>query len=180
MFVCLDSENGKVFWTIPHETYNNISAVTPQCHGDYAYFTSQLTGGTKIKLSQEGSAYTEIWSNQALDCLHGGVVLHEGNLYGSDSKGYWICQDYETGKIKFKEKLFEAKGSITYADGMLYCYCEKGILGLVKPTETGMDLISSFNISLGTHEHWTLPVIYDGCLYVRHGDVLMAFDIKKR
>jgi len=180
LIVCVDSENGKVLWTIPHETRNDIAAVTPfaYCQGR-VYFTSHGTGGTMIRFPQDGSNYTELWSSKALDCLHGGIVLQRG-LCGSDSKGNWVCQNISTGEVLFEEKLLDAKGSIICADRMLYCYSEKGTLALVDPRGDGMKLVSSFKITQGTGEHWAHPVVCNGRLYIRHGDVLMAFDIKKK
>ena len=180
LIVCVDSENGKVLWTIPHKTRNDIAAVTPlkYCQ-NRVYFTSHVIGGTMIRFPQDGSNYTELWSSKALDSLHGGVVLY-GALYGSDIKGNWVSQHPGTGKVMFEEKLLDAKGSIACADGMLYCYSEKGTLALVDRWRDGMKLVSSFKIILGTNEHWAHPVICDGRLYIRHGDVLMAFDIKKK
>ena len=136
-----------------------------------------------IRYLQNDSEYTEIWSRPALDCLHGGVVWLTNprpNLYGSDSKGNWVCQNISTGEVTFEEKLLDAKGSITYADGMLYCYSEKGTLGLVRPTQDGMELVSSFKITLGTGDHWAHPVVFNGRMYIRHGGVLMAFDVKEK
>jgi len=69
-------------------------------------------------------------------------------------------------------------GSLIYADEMLYCYGEKGKLGLVEIIQDGMKVVSSFDITQGTDKHWADSVISDGCLYIRHGDVLMAYDIK--
>ncbi|MBL7154741.1 MAG: PQQ-binding-like beta-propeller repeat protein [Phycisphaerae bacterium] len=184
LIVCVDSESGKVLWTIPHETRNDIAAVTPLRYcGSRVYFTSHVTGGAMIRYLQDGGGYTELWSSQALDCLHGGVVWltrPRPNLYGSDSKGNWVCQNISTGEVTFEEKMLDAKGSITYADDMLYCYSEKGTLGLAKPTEDGMELVSSFKITEGTGEHWAYPVVCNGHLYIRHGGVLMAFDIEKK
>jgi len=184
LIVCVDSENGKVLWTIPHETRNDIAAVTPLRYcGSRVYFTSHGTGGTMIRYEQDGGNYTELWSNKALDCLHGGVLWVTNprpNLYGSDRDGNWVCLNISTGEVKFQEKIFDAKGSIIWADGRLYCYSEKGTLGLVRPTEDGMKLISSFKITMGKGEHWAHPVVCNGRLYIRHGDVLMAFDIKKK
>ena len=34
------------------------------------------------------------------------------------------------------------------------------------------------DITQGTKEHWAHPVIHDGRLLLRHGNVLMAFKIK--
>jgi len=35
-------------------------------------------------------------------------------------------------------------------------------------------------VAQGTGEHWARPVVCGGRLYVRHGDVLMAFDVEKK
>ncbi len=184
LFVCLNVDNGDVLWTIPHPTRNHIAAITPVvCKDNRVYFTSHGTGGTMIQFKENGAAFSELWTSNALACLHGGVVVYENGagqcLYGSDERGNWVCQDVQTGKVIFEEKILNAKGSITYADDRFYCYSEKGMLGLVKPTEKDLELVSSFQIALGSNEHWAYPVIQDRRLYIRHGDTLMAFDIKK-
>jgi glycosyltransferase involved in cell wall biosynthesis len=46
--------------------------------------------------------------------------------------------------------------------------------------ENGFNLISKFRIVNGTEQHWAHPVIHNGVLYVRHGNALMAFDIRKK
>ena len=177
LFVCVDSDTGKVLWTIPHETYNDISAVTPLADGQHAYFTSQLIGGTKVGLA-DGQ---QVWANKALDCLQGGVVLVGETLFGSSARPEdWVCQDWETGEVRFREKILGSKGSVIYADGRLYCYSEKGTLALLRLPQDGAAVVSSFKITLGTHEHFTHPALSDGRLYIRHGDTLMAFDVRRK
>ena len=66
-----------------------------------------------------------------------------------------------------------------FADGMLYAYDEdKGTINLVKPNPDKFELVSKFNVPLGTGPHWAHTVIHQGVLYVRHGDVLMAYKVK--
>jgi outer membrane protein assembly factor BamB len=61
---------------------------------------------------------------------------------------------------------------------MLYCYEEaSGTVGLVKATPDGFDPVSTFMITLGEKEHWAHPVVCGKRLYIRHGDILMSFDI---
>ncbi len=60
---------------------------------------------------------------------------------------------------------------------MLYYYNQRGELKLISYDEGKMQEISSFKIRKGTKEHFSHPVIYQGVLYQRHGQVLMAFDI---
>jgi hypothetical protein len=62
---------------------------------------------------------------------------------------------------------------------MLYCYSERGDVALVKPDPGDFDVVSSFRIDKGSGPHWAHPVIRDGRLYVRHGEVLMVFDISR-
>jgi hypothetical protein len=77
------------------------------------------------------------------------------------------------------ETEWENKGSVIYADGMMYCYDEKrGNLALVKPTPEKFEVVSSFVIAKGDGMHWGHPAISNGVLYVRHGNALMAYNIK--
>jgi len=72
------------------------------------------------------------------------------------------------------------KGSIVFADGMLYGYLEGGEVVLVDPAPASFGVVSRFDITEGGGQHWAHPVIADGVLYIRHGDALMAFDIASR
>jgi hypothetical protein len=68
---------------------------------------------------------------------------------------------------------------MVFADGMLYCYEEKGgTVALVKANPSGFKVISSFKVTKGDGKHWAHPVVANGVLYIRHGSALMAYDIK--
>ena len=119
---------------------------------------------------------------RCLDCHHGGVIHVDGYLYGANwednRNGNWVCQDWNTGKVMYEEK-WGTKGSLLYADGMLYLYEEqRGNVGLVKATPEGFEVISSFRVKSGTGPHWAHPVIQDGILYMRHGDTLSAYKVR--
>jgi len=60
---------------------------------------------------------------------------------------------------------------------MLYCYGERGKLGLVKPNPKTHEVVSRFTITAGGGEHWAHPTISAGRLYIRHGDAMMVHDI---
>jgi hypothetical protein len=61
---------------------------------------------------------------------------------------------------------------------MLYVYAGDGTMYLVKPNPNAFEPVSKFAVSEGTDEHWAHPTIANGRLYIRHGDALMAYDIK--
>ncbi|MCL2739381.1 MAG: alcohol dehydrogenase, partial [Bacteroidales bacterium] len=84
---------------------------------------------------------------------------------------------WNTGETKYRDRSFGVGVTIA-ADGMLYCYSENGQIALVRPTPEKFDIVSKFPITMGTDQHWAHPVIYNGVMYVRHGNTLMAYKIK--
>ena len=118
------------------------------------------------------------YEEKVLECHHGGVMLLDGNIYGSNSRG-WVCLDVATGTVKYQDKLV-GKGSGIYVDGLFYLYGEGGGFALVKATPAGFETVSSFKITLGDDKHWPHPVVSNGVLYVRHGNTLMAYDVKAK
>lgn len=136
-------------------------------------------GAIQLRLSEDGTSVEQVWTNPEFDNHHGCIVLLDGKLYGanwqSNKVGKWMCVDWQTGKTEY-EILWGNKGGLTCADDMLYCYEEaSGTVGLVKPEN--FEVVSSFPITLGENEHWARPVVCGKRFYIRHGDVLMAFDI---
>ena len=90
----------------------------------------------------------------------------------------WQVLSWNTGE-KIHENKDLGAGSVIYADGLFYCYTEKeGEFALVKASPNSFEVISKFEITMGTREHWARPVIHDGILYIRHGDALMAYNVK--
>ena len=92
--------------------------------------------------------------------------------------GVRLTVDWETGEVMYEEK-WHNKGSVIYADGLLYIYEEKqGHVGLAEPDPGGFRLISSFRVQAGSGPHWAHMSVYNGKLLIRHGEALMVYDIK--
>ena len=134
------------------------------------------------ELNADGKGVKVVWTSKVLDPHHDGAVEIDGKLYGSNwennNSGKWVCMDWNTGNVIYEQNWENlGKGSIQYADGMLYLYEERrGTVGLAKPGDK-FDVVSKLPIRYGTKEHWAHPIISDGILYVRRGDALAAFDI---
>lgn len=160
-----------------------INCTSPLYQNGFLYVSSGYNHtSAKFKLKDDLSSIEFIWKDSLLDNHHGGVVLYNGVLYGSNwennNRGKWCALDFETGKLLFEEN-FRNKGSIIQADDLLYLYTEQpGYVGLVKPSSGKLDVISSFRISEGSGPHWAHPAIFDGKLYIRHGEVLMVYNIR--
>ncbi len=178
--VCLDIETGKLHWQVAHTGKYEISAVSPVYHDGILYTTNAYgKGSVGYALSADGTKCEKKYEEKVLECHHGGVMLLDGNIYGSNSRG-WVCLDVATGKVKYQDRLV-GKGSGIYVDGLFYLYGEGGGgFALVKATPAGFETISSFKITLGDDKHWPHPVVSNGVLYVRHGSTLMAYDVKAK
>lgn len=143
----------------------------------YNYF------GAMLKMAPDGKSASEKYTTEVLDNHHHGVIYYNGYLYGSNwqsnAKGRWVCLDWNTGDVKFETE-WDTKGVIVEADNMFYCYNEKGGVALVNPTPDKFDIVSQFKITKGSGAHWAHPFISDGKLFMRHGDVMMVYDIKAK
>lgn len=182
-------ETGKVAWSYQYwdgskwDQPGLIWANTPVWKEDEIFLTMGYDyRAVMLKMNPDGSGVTEKYSSTLFDNHHHGVVLVDGFLYGSNwinnGKGNWVCMDWNSGEIKW-ETPWENKGAIVVADGMLYLYEEKrGNVGLVKPNPEKLELVSSFRVTDGTGPHWAHPFISDGKLFLRHGEVLMVYQIR--
>ena len=71
------------------------------------------------------------------------------------------------------------KGVVIAANNKLIGYSEKGELFLADADPTGLKVISKTKVTLGSEQHWAHPVINKGILYVRHGNMLIAYKISE-
>ena len=178
-FAALKNEKSVIVW--PGAPFTN--ATTPIYLDHKIYITGGYDHiGALYTLSNDFKTLTLNWTDETLDVHHGGVVLVDGYIYGSNwinnRIGKWCCIDWNTGKTMY-EKEWQTKGSIIANDGLLYCYDEKkGNVALVKSTPNDFEVISSFQVPSGKGPCWSHPVINNGILYVRHGNALMAYKIK--
>ena len=186
----VDASNGEILWKVAHlksrPGNDLILCVTPLFNDGMVYITGGYDiGGMMVKIAEDGKSATVAWTDNVLDVHHGGVVLVNGYIYGSNwlnnSNGNWCCIDWNTGK-KMWEEQWKCKGSIISAEGMLYIYDEKrGNVGLLNVNPEKFDLVSSFQITQGVSgPFWAHPVIHNGILYLRHNNALMAYDIKAK
>ncbi len=184
----VDPDTGEIKWTFDDwgkdKRGEKIAPNTP-LHKDGKVFYSMGydMGSFMLQLNDDLSDVSLVWRNPDLDAHHGGYVLVNGIIYGSNwtnnNAGNWIAADWNTGETKFDTAWTgNGKGSTVYADGKLYCYDERrGTVGLVNPTPEKFDVVSEFRITKGEGPHWAHPVIDNGVLYIRHGNALMAFKI---
>lgn len=188
----VDAANGKMLWKINYDKQNEPTdgrlrknhAMTPLYRdGKILVANGYNFIAVQIELSKDGTEAKVVWKNNELGPHHGGAVLIGDYIYStsymSNSMGDWMCVDWNTGKTQWKTR-WHNKGSIISADNMLYLFEEKsGYVALANVNPEKLDIVSEFKISKGEGPYWAHPVIRDAKLYIRHGEVLMVYSIKK-
>jgi outer membrane protein assembly factor BamB len=179
----VNADTGELLWHVKHESYADENVLMPIFHDGHVFISTLRAGSVKWKINVKGdkASLEEIWRTQELDNHHGGVLLVNGNLYGTSTvrnRNLWVCLDWETGRNKHMDKGV-GKGSLMYADGMLYTLSIDRVMGLVRPTPAGHELVSSFKIPEGGKGNsWAHPVVCGGRLYIRHGEFLYAYSVR--
>lgn len=189
----VDPDTGNIEWTFDDwgqsavdNGWEKISPNIPLYREGHIFVSNGYDiGAQMLKLNADATSVDLVWRNDDLDTHHGCFVLVDGTIYGSNwlnnTSGNWVAVDWLTGETKYEESWSggSSKGSVIFADGMLYCYDERrGSVALVKPVKDKFDIVSQFRITKGEGPHWAHPVINNGVLYIRHGSALMAYKIK--
>ncbi|MCX6283632.1 MAG: PQQ-binding-like beta-propeller repeat protein, partial [Bacteroidetes bacterium] len=177
----IDTENGRFLWSVDQPNTWSVQANTPVYIDGSVYCVSGYgKGGVMLKLSSDGNSVTETWRSTSIGNRMGGFVVLNGKIFGSDDSGKaWYCTDWKTGTDMYSGKV-TGKGNIISAEGLLYLYGDNGEIVLAQPTPTDFGKIASFKVPFGTAQHWSHLVIKNGRLYVRHGNSLMVYDIRKK
>jgi outer membrane protein assembly factor BamB len=184
----VDIDNGDILWTYHYNFLDKngdnatILANTPVYQDSCLWISNGWdTKSVMLEIAPDGKSVKEKFSDQTFDNQNHGVVIIDDFLYGSNftgrNAGKWVCMNWKTGEIVWIED-FHNKGPILSAEGMLYCLEEKkGNIALVKADPKEFNMVSTFRIKEGKGPYWARPAIYHKMLLVRHGDVLISYNI---
>lgn len=175
----LNSKNGRLLWKVDFANQRELNVADAVTYNDCVFISSGYGKGCmlfKLKSSGKGITTEKGWESDLMDNHHGSVLLHNGYLYGSGTnKRGWFCLNFATGKEMWNSR---GKGSLTYADGMLYLFDERGTMRLVKADPGKYECTGEFTVPKGGESmYWAHPVVCGGRLYVRHSDKIFAYDI---
>ncbi|MDZ4801945.1 MAG: PQQ-binding-like beta-propeller repeat protein [Bryobacteraceae bacterium] len=173
------ASDGKMMWRYERACNGTANCTTPIYANNKVFYTSAYgTGCGLVDISKAGEALkaTEVYFNKEMQNHHGGVVLVNGHLYGS-SGSILTCMDFATGAGKWKERSV-GKGSVTYAEGMIYYLSETHAMALVEANPAAYVEKGRFPVSDEGHPSWAHPVVCGGKLYIRNQSTLTCYDIK--
>lgn len=179
--IAVNAKTGEFLWRYDAPANGTANASTPLfANGDVFAASGYGTGGGLVHVKRKGKEFQaeQVYFTKEMKNHHGGMVLLDGYLYGSDDPGVLTCLEYKTGKAQWKDRSC-GKCSLVYADGMLVCRSEQGLVSLVKATPKKFELLGRFEQpDRSGKPTWPHPVIADGRLYLRDQDALFCYDLR--
>jgi outer membrane protein assembly factor BamB len=175
------ASDGKLMWSHSKPANGSANIATPVFGDNKVFFTSDYdTGGALLGLSAQGGEVKaqELYFTKNMKNHHGGVVLVKGYLYGF-SASILTCIEFATGRKMWVNRSV-GKGSLAYADGMLYLLSEKHVVGLAEANPNAYVEKGRFTIPDRGRDSWAYPVVIGGKLYIRDQGTLSVYDVKAR
>jgi outer membrane protein assembly factor BamB len=188
--VGIAAKDGKLLWAYQRDpAYDDVVIANPIVQGNRVFATVGFGQGFDlIEISNEGGSFKtqKVLSSKSIQNKLGGVVLVDGHLYGHSESGGWFCHVFKTGANVWSERTKIGPGSVTFADGRLYCCAEKGgIVVLLEASPKGWNEKGRFKLPQESKLRkpnglmWVHPVIANGRLYIRDQEFLMCFDVRQ-
>ncbi|MFN0085702.1 MAG: PQQ-binding-like beta-propeller repeat protein [Blastocatellia bacterium] len=175
------ASDGKLMWRYDRPANRTANCATPVFGDNKVFFSSGYgTGGGLLNLSAQNGEVKmqEAYFTKEMQNHHGGMVLVNGYLYGFSNQ-ILTCLEFATGKLMWKDRSV-GKGSLTYADGMLFLFSENNVVGLANASHEGYVERGRFQIADQGWPSWAYPVVIGGKLYIRNQKTLTAYDVKAK
>jgi outer membrane protein assembly factor BamB len=180
------ADDGRFLWGYNRIANGVANIPTPVVRGNHVFVTtSYKTGSALLKLARDGNRMKveEVYflGPSDFENHHGGVVLVGDHIYGGDgqNRGTPVCLEFLTGKIAWKpEAPAGGSAAVLYADGHLIFRYDRGPVFLVQATPEAFKITGRLEPPKGEGPAWPHPVIHAGKLYLRHGDMLLCYDVR--
>lgn len=171
--------DGEFLWSYSAANNGTANITTPIVAENHVFASSGYgTGGGLVQIisSGNGQRAEEVYFEKKMANHHGGIVRIGDHMYGFGNGGL-IAMNYLTGEIAWTARSV-SKGSLVYADGMLYCLGEGHQMALVEATPDEYREHGRFKIESFGAPSWAHPVVAGGRLYLRNQHRLTAYDVK--
>ncbi|MFW6162982.1 MAG: PQQ-binding-like beta-propeller repeat protein [Planctomycetota bacterium] len=179
--VCVDAHDGSLYWSNPWCAGNTANCPDPVVSDDLVFWANGYgKGGICLEMRAAGDRVQadKVYTTRNMNCHHGGYIIHQGYVYGNNGGG-WACLELATGRRQWYERAV-GKGSLCWADGMLYLYGEGGgRAALATCSPEGLEVKGRVQVD-GRGPSWAHPVVIGGRLYLRYDTHLYCFDVSAR
>ncbi|MEQ8846742.1 PQQ-binding-like beta-propeller repeat protein [Botrimarina sp.] len=176
-------DSGELLWSVPWP--GRVAVIpTPLVEGNRVYATTAYGIGCMLVEIAPDNTPEVVYENKVIKNKHGGVILLDGHVYGHSDGAGWVCQDFDTGELVWRERSALDAGSLGYADERLYLLSEDGgEVVLLEPSPKEWIEKGRFTLEPQTDlrkpkgKIWVHPVIANGKLYLRDQELLFCFDV---
>jgi outer membrane protein assembly factor BamB len=187
--VGVEARTGKFLWRYDKTKDPAANIPTPVFHDGCVFSSTSRNGSGLVRLKAAGGTVSaeQVYFNRLKLNSIGGVVRVGDYLYGTDARGQLVCVEFKTGKEKWRSDSV-GSAALCCADGMLYVRGQGGTgfgpekppeVALVEATPAGYRERGRFvQPDHGDRPAWPHPVVADGRLYLRDGNVLFCYDVK--
>jgi hypothetical protein len=174
----VDPADGKVLWEYAKPSNRTANVATPVARGNRVWISSDYgTGGGLVEIKADGNA-AEVYFTKEMRNHHSSSVLVGEHLYGF-SGPILTAMRFDTGAVAWKDRSV-GKGSLAFADGMLYALSEGGVVGLIEANPEAYRERGRFQIKQESLPTWAHPVVAHGHLFIRDQDTIYAYDVRAK
>jgi len=175
----LSASTGELLWRYNKVVNGTANIATPIYRDGHVFVSSDYgTGCALLRIEPGTGKASEVYFNRDMKNHYSSSVLVGKHLYGFSSQ-ILTAMDFLSGQVAWRDRS-AGKGSVTYAEGHLYVFSERGNMALVEATPDAYREKGSFSIPPGSFNTWTPPVIANGKLYLREQDNLYCYHISAR
>ena len=172
------ADGGEFLWKYSGANNGTANCTTPIVDDNHVFAASAYgTGGGLAKISKDGDSQQadEVYFEKKMANHHGGIVKVGDYIYGFGSG--LVCMNFKTGEIAWQDRSV-GKGSLCYADGMLYLLSERHEVALAEATPQEYREHGRFKIESHGRPSWAHPVVAGGVFYIRNQHSLTAYDVR--
>ncbi len=182
--VGVDARNGVPLWRYEAPANGTANCSTVLVAGNKVFAASGYgTGGGAANIKKDGDKFAadEAFFTKKMKNHHGGMVLVDGYLYGSDDPGILTCIELATGEDQWQERTPGKCSLIYFAGGLMITRSEKGKVCLVRVSPEKCEVLGEFEQpDRSDKPSWPHPVVADGMLYLRDQDALLVYDVRAK
>ena len=173
------ADDGRHLWAYTNANNGTANICTPIPWKDHVFASSNYgVGGGLVKIGTDGASAQEVYFEKKMANHHGGIVRIDDYMYGFGNGGL-VCMNFLTGQIAWMNRSV-SKGSLVFADGMLYCLGEGHQMALAEANPKEYKEHGRFKIDNLGKPSWAHPVVAGGRLFIRNQERLAAYDVKAR
>lgn len=176
------ADDGRFLWSNAASANGTANCASPVARREHVFSSSGYGQGCALVrvTGERGRGGAElVYKNKELKNHHGGLVLHEGCVYGADD-GVIKCLDLMTGKVLWQDRSV-GKGAVVYADGRVILRSEQGPVAMFDATPEAYRERGRFEQPERSNQSaWSHPVVTGGRMYLRDQDLLLVYDLRAR